>query len=170
MPLPALPLAVAVQSPNAPIYATAGVTVLQNNQVIRSTGYVETSVSQSLDDGLNHIVATLTIPATNIDSVIRVQAQSVLAISATGTATAVAKYFIINGVATPVVGYFCPDSSVNASNALSWEISGMCQSGLIPAGTSAVVEWVLGGATAGCEVTTGFTTLSAMSIPDPSLV
>jgi hypothetical protein len=168
MPLPALPLAVPVQSPNAPIYATAGVSVLQNNQVIRSTNYVETNVSQSLDDGLDKVVASLTIAATNIDSVIRVQAQTALAISATGTATPVAKYFIINGVPTEVVGYFCPDTT--ATGGAPWAISGMAQSGLIPAGTSAVVQWVLGGATPGCEVSTGFTTVSAMSIPDPSLV
>jgi primosomal replication protein N len=150
-----------------PRFPTTEEVVLVNNQIVLATGYVETNVSQSLDDGLDHVVATVNVDARTTNSIVTVQAQTALAISATGAATPVAKYFIINGVATPVVGYFCPDTT--ATGGANWSISGMAQSLEIAANTPIVVQWVLGGADAGCEVTTGFTNVSVTVTPGPTI-
>ena len=150
-----------------PRFPTTEEVVLVNNQIVLATGYVETAVPVSLDDAQPHVIATVNIDARTTNSVVTVVAESALTLSATGTTTSIAKYFVINGVPTPIVYTWCPSSTT--TGAANWTISGMAQSLEIPAGDPIVIEWSLAAFDAGCEVSTAFTNVSATVTPGPTI-
>ena len=165
--IPNLGLPVPVTSPVSISYPFTDITVLKSEQIVLATGYTQNAGGESLDDGLEHVCAIVTIDARPVNSIVTVQAQSALGLSATGLATTIDKKFIINSVSTDSVGFWCPAEAVTGG--APWSISGMAQSVEIPAGTSINARWILSAADPGCEVTTGFTTMTVTVTPGPTI-
>ncbi len=166
--IPNLGLPVPVTSPVPISYPPTDITVLKSEQIVLATSYIQNAGGESLDDGLEHLCAILNIDPRPVNSIVTVQAQSALGLSATGLATTIDKKFVINSVPTDSVGFWCP--SHTATGGAPWSISGMAQSAEIEAGSPIIVRWILSAADPGCEVTTGTTTMTVTVTPGPSVI